>query len=118
MNLDSKKSKRSSIQKENFLLRALSVFRKKGKTELTIYNELDDSQGLIESIKIARNEWINANINFEYVAESEIVDYYTYKIKACQVRYEYLLKKAKQCGIRAEIMEKEGVISSGYNLDI
>lgn len=54
---------------------------------------------LLENIKKARNDWHNANLNFESASDVEIIDYYTYKIKACQVRYNYLIKKAKESGI-------------------
>ena len=60
---------------------------------------------LLESIKSARREWTNANENFEYVNEKEMVDYYTYKIKACEVRYEYLIRKAKEKRIRVELLK-------------
>ena len=44
-----------------------------------------------EMLKIARS-------NFEY-AEDDLIDYYTYQIKAHQSKLDYLIKIAKQKGI-------------------
>lgn len=61
------------------------------------YNEL------IESIRNAKMEWENASWNFEYADGEDLIDYYTYKIKACEIRYEYFLKKAKEKGINVNL---------------
>ncbi|HOP72150.1 MAG TPA: DUF2508 family protein [Thermoclostridium caenicola] len=50
---------------------------------------------LYETIREAWLEWQNALLNFEDADCKEMVDYYTYRIKASQIRYEYLLRKAK-----------------------
>jgi len=50
---------------------------------------------LYETIHEAWQEWQNALINFESADCKEMVDYYAYRIKASQIRYEYLLRKAK-----------------------
>ena len=51
---------------------------------------------LIENLKIAQNELQVAVNNYEFAKEPELVDYYTYNIKAAQMRYEYLLRKVKE----------------------
>ncbi len=53
-------------------------------------------QELTENIHDAYIEWQNAMANFETAEGKEMVDYYSYKIKASQIRYEYLLRKAKE----------------------
>ncbi|HOQ75564.1 MAG TPA: DUF2508 family protein [Thermoclostridium sp.] len=50
---------------------------------------------LYETIHEAWLEWQNALLNFEDADCKEMVDYYAYRIKASQIRYEYLLRKAK-----------------------
>jgi len=50
----------------------------------------------IKSLKNAQNELEVAVNNYEFANEPELVDYYTYNIKAAQMRYEYLLKKVKE----------------------
>lgn len=64
----------------------------KGKTEEEQKIEL--MQSIIETkekLKIARS-------NFEY-AEDDLIDYYTYQIKAHQSKLDYLIKIAKRKGI-------------------
>lgn len=69
------------------------------------YNEL------IESIKNARRDWICASSNFNYANDKETVDYYTYMMKACQIRYEYLIKKAKENEIKGFQIEMADVLT-------
>ena len=40
----------------------------------------------------------DSNNNFEY-AENELIDYYTYQIKANKTKLDYLIKKAQSKGI-------------------
>ena len=64
----------------------------KGKTEEEQKIEL--MQTILETkekLKIAR-------CNFEY-AEDDLIDYYTYQIKANQAKLDYLIKIAKRKGI-------------------
>ena len=61
-------------------------------------NEIDKEIELITSILKTKEELKNANINFEY-AENELIDYYTYQIKANQSKLDYLLRIAKAKGI-------------------
>ncbi len=51
---------------------------------------------LSESIHDAYMEWQNALANFESADSKDMVDYYAYRIKASQIRYDYLLRKAKE----------------------
>jgi hypothetical protein len=54
---------------------------------------------LISCIKEARDDWKSANANFNYADDADKIDYYSFYIKACQLRYEYFLKKARQMNI-------------------
>lgn len=60
--------------------------------------ELQREEELIISIIKTREELKRNNKNFEY-AESELIDYYIYQIKANQAKLDYLLKLAKIKGI-------------------
>lgn len=51
---------------------------------------------LTENIQDAYTEWQNAMANFETAEGKEMVDYYAYKIKASEIRYDYLIRKAKE----------------------
>lgn len=61
--------------------------------------ENTDVSNLLENLKNAQNEFETAINNYEFAIEPELVDYYTYNIKATQTRYQYLLKKAKEQGL-------------------
>ncbi|ABN53590.1 MAG TPA: DUF2508 domain-containing protein [Hungateiclostridium thermocellum] len=89
------------------LLAKLSGLLMKAKSELTEDEEFNEVEELLKCIKDAKKEWINANANFEHAVENEIIDFYTYEIKAYQLRYEYLLKKAKEKGIK---INESGII--------
>ncbi|MFZ5986498.1 MAG: YaaL family protein [Bacillota bacterium] len=104
MDLNTEKNKDIKIHKSNLLSKLLNMLSIKEKHELVSAENLEEVENLIESIKNARKEWISANANFEYAVESEIIDYYTYKIKAYQIRYDYLIKKAKEKGVTLEYM--------------
>ena len=64
----------------------------KGKTDKE--KEIELMRTIIETkemLKVARS-------NFEY-AEDDLIDYYTYQIKANQAKLDYLIKIAKRKGI-------------------
>lgn len=59
----------------------------------------EDTKDLIDNLKNAQDDFETAITNYEFAEEPELIDYYTYKIKATQTRYQYLLKKAKERGL-------------------
>jgi len=59
----------------------------------------NDTLDLIKNLKNAQSEFETAITNYEFANDPELVDYYTYKIKATETRYQYLLKKAKEKGL-------------------
>ncbi len=54
---------------------------------------------LIDVTLQARDEWLEAGINFDYVCDELLVDYYIYRMKACELRYTYFLRLAKEKGL-------------------
>ena len=90
-----KKFFRSEIMQENFCKEQL--IRDK--------NLLDKEVELVRSIIKTKNELKNDNKNFEF-AETDLVDYYIYQIKANQAKLNYLIKLAKQKGITIDIIEE------------
>ena len=58
-----------------------------------------DTEELIKNLKIAQIEFETAVNNYEFANDPELVDYYTYNIKATQTKYQYLLKKVKEKGL-------------------
>ena len=64
----------------------------KGKTDKE--KEVELMKTIIATKEILKN----ARCNFEY-AEDDMIDYYTYQIKANQSKLDYLIKIAKRQGI-------------------
>lgn len=59
---------------------------------------------LLKSILNAKEELKQLNKNFEY-ADKEMVDYYTYELKANQSKLDYLIRFAKNNGISLDMLE-------------
>lgn len=102
MNLNIQKYQQQKIQRSNVFQWVLNMLNIIERNELA-KNESNDTKNLIESITNAKKEWIRANNDFEYAVDEDMIDYHTYIIKAYQARYEYLIKIAKEKGIRIEL---------------
>lgn len=59
---------------------------------------------LVKSIVTAREELNQLNKNFEY-ADKDMIDYYTYQLKANQSKLDYLIRFAKSKGISIDRIE-------------
>lgn len=60
---------------------------------------------LIESILKTKEELKVANKNFEQ-AEGDLIDYYSYQIKANKAKLDYLIKEVKQKGFTLDTIEE------------
>jgi hypothetical protein len=58
---------------------------------------------ILKSIIIAKRDLEIANKNFEN-AENELIDYYSYQIKANKAKLDYLLKIVKQQNIKLDLI--------------
>mgnify|MGYP005761461773 FL=1 len=67
-------------------------------------NEFQKEKDLIKIIIKTKEEIQNANKNFEF-ADSDLVDYYIYEIKAHQAKLNYLIKVAKTKGINVDFIK-------------
>lgn len=67
----------------------------------TDYKEIE----LIKSIMQASKELNTANKNFES-AEAELIDYYSYQIKASKAKLDYLIRKVKEKGIVMDMVKQ------------
>lgn len=67
---------------------------------------IGETEMIIRCLKEAYDEWQSASRNFDYADSEELVDYYTYKIKASEIRYQYFLRKAKEAGLRFDSVIK------------
>ena len=65
--------------------------------------EQDENQEFINMVSRARQEMLDAECYFDSVTESELVDHAIYKMEAARSHYVYLLKLAKDKGLRVGI---------------
>lgn len=65
--------------------------------------EIEKEIELIRTIIKTREKLKADNRNFEY-AQDDLVDYYTYQIKANQAKLDYLIKLAKAKGIEVDMI--------------
>ena len=63
----------------------------------------DNEIELLKSILDTKRELTVANKNFE-TAEEELIDYYSYQIKASKSKLDYLIKQVKQKGIAVDMI--------------
>ena len=69
------------------------------KKEEKLINEME----LLKSILITKRDLSVASKNFES-AEEELVDYYSYQIKANKSKLDYLIKQVKIKGIEVDMI--------------
>lgn len=58
-------------------------------------NDLEKDSELLQSISSVKNTLGNMYNNLQF-ADSDLIDYYTYQIKAEEAKYNYLIKQAKK----------------------
>lgn len=69
-----------------------------------------ETEELLKTLIDARNEWLDAVGCFEQACEEMLVDYYTYKMKACEARYTYFIKLAKEMGLSCTAVNMPGAV--------
>ena len=62
-------------------------------------NDEEKDEELFNTIKEVKNNLINMYNNLQY-ANSDLIDYYTYQIKAEESKYSYLIKLAKKRNLK------------------
>lgn len=60
---------------------------------------------LIKSVINTKRDLENANKNFD-IAEDELIDYYSYQIKANKAKLSYLIKEAKKYGYELDMINE------------
>ena len=67
--------------------------------ESIIFDKTEEEKNseLIKNIILTKKKLLQAHNNFEF-AEKDMIDYYTYNIKANQAKLDYLIKQAKEKG--------------------
>lgn len=69
---------------------------------MLIKSEMQKEVDLIRSIVKTKHDLKMANRNFEF-ADSNLIDYYIYQMKANQAKLDYLIKLAKSKGISLDL---------------
>ena len=59
---------------------------------------------LIDAVEAAKQEWLIAKKYFESVTDPDLIDHAVYLMEAAQRKYMYLLKKARQEGVKLEFL--------------
>ena len=67
--------------------------------------EIEKEKELIKTIIKTRDELKILNLNFEY-AQDDLIDYYSYQIKANQAKLDHLIKMAKNKGIEVDMINE------------
>lgn len=62
---------------------------------IDVHTMLEEETELKRAINFTLAELECARINFEYADAPEMVEYYTYKMKACEAQYQYFIKQMK-----------------------
>ena len=75
------------------------------ETKIPQKTEEEKEIELVVSIMKAKKELDEACKNFEY-AHDDLIDYYTYEIKATRAKFDYLVKQAKKKGIAIDIIKQ------------
>lgn len=63
--------------------------------EIIEKNEEEKNYELLQNIREVKNNLQNMHNNMQF-ADSDLIDYYTYQIKAEESKYNYLIKQAKK----------------------
>lgn len=71
-------------------------------------NDFEKTEQLIKSIIKTQKDLAKAHINFDF-AEDELVDFYTYQIKALQSKLDYLTRVAKIKKLDSNFFDKKVV---------
>lgn len=83
-------------QKADLLARIKQIKATKAQDTVIKAQKDEYMRELAENIKDAYNEWQSALANFDAAEGKDMVDYYAYRIKASEIRYDYLIRKAKE----------------------
>ena len=71
------------------------------ETKIKDRTEEEKEFELIENIKFVKNTLNNMYRNLQF-ADGDLIDYFTYQIKAEEAKYNYLIKKAKNKNLTFE----------------
>ncbi|MEW9123637.1 MAG: YaaL family protein [Thermotaleaceae bacterium] len=59
-----------------------------------------EEEKMLDSIRTAHADWKNAEEYFQNVTDEDLIDYAIYRVQAAKTRYIYLMKLAREMGVR------------------
>ena len=93
------RQERKKEKLENKILEGLA-----GAYEKFMYGEVkSEDEQMLENIRIAHEDWRNAEKYFQSVTDPDLIDHAIYRIEAARTRYTYLLKLAREMGVHGNI---------------
>ncbi len=85
--------------------------------EIIEMTEMEREIELIKTIIKTRKDLKDLNTNFEF-AKDDLVDYYSYQIKANQAKLDYLIKLAKTKGIQLDMINEIKIRIDQYEEEV
>lgn len=72
--------------------------------EKLMYGEVKtEDEEILDNIRLAHEEWRNAEKYFENVTDPDLIDHAIYRMEAARTRYTYLLKLAREMDVNGDI---------------
>jgi len=103
-NSDTQVSKEITITDKIKSNRKFSGIFDKLKSNLSLEYENQDNE-FLRVLKEAHADWKNAEIYFQNVTEPDLIDFAIYQMEAAKTKYIFLLKQAREMGLKSENLE-------------
>ncbi|UOF91783.1 YaaL family protein [Fodinisporobacter ferrooxydans] len=65
--------------------------------------KIDEREQLLQNLKQAKKEWVQAQNLFDHAIEPELIDYGIVMLESAEKKYNYFIKLARKLGIQVEI---------------
>ncbi len=92
------------IEKEKNISNKLSILNLFTNIKLKFNSQQKfEEKNLIEMIKEAHTEWKNSEKYFNDATDPDLIDYAIFKVEANRTKFRYLIKQAKEMGIKIEL---------------
>ncbi len=92
---------KNKVEKGTGFNKNINQFMSKLKSNFAV-NEINEDEIFLRQLSEAHEEWHNAELYFQSVTEPDLIDYAIHKMEASRTKYVYLLKRAREMGIKAE----------------
>lgn len=66
----------------------------------------DEDKEILTGLKEIKQNLDMVYMKFEYATDTALIDCYIYELKSLQMKYEYLMQRAKEKGLQAQGFER------------